>query len=92
MSNALFRALLDWFMVSDPWILDQESHNLIKSALDSESTQRGYYNWVVAFHEFKKINDSNNVKLDIHKAITEIDKCEKCFLCRGHRPNKEKEQ
>lgn len=46
-----FRALLNWFMVSDPWPLDDESHRAIGALLESESGLRGFSSWVVAYHE-----------------------------------------
>ena len=48
-----FKAMLEWFMVSDPWPLTEEQHELIRWVLDAESQKRGYENWVVAYHEYR---------------------------------------
>ena len=53
-SDAMFRDLLDWFMVSDPWPLDQAAHTRLHLALDEASKLRGYENWVVAYHEMPR--------------------------------------
>ncbi len=52
MNHQFFRDLLDLFMVSDPWPDTPESHLRIEDVLDDEARERGYENWVVAFHEF----------------------------------------
>jgi len=56
MSDQMFRDLLDWFMVSDPWALDSKVQRRIEEALNSESTIRGFDGWVVAYHEFEKFD------------------------------------
>ena len=45
------RVLLDLFMVSDPWPLEDAGHRLMEAMLDRESLARGHENWVVAYHE-----------------------------------------
>ena len=54
MKDRLFRDLLDWFMVSDPWPLGRWAHDRIEDLLNAESHGRGFTDWVVAYHEFKE--------------------------------------
>lgn len=54
MPDRLFKIMLDWFMVSDLWQLDEESHEYISKWLDVESRNRGYLDWIDAYHEFEK--------------------------------------
>ena len=54
MSDKEFRVLLDLFMVSDPWPLDEEeSQETIRHMLNEESRTIGYADWVEAYHKFK---------------------------------------
>jgi hypothetical protein len=51
MNDREFRALLDWFMSSDPWPVDGgDSHELMTNWLDRAAKSRGYTGWVEAFH------------------------------------------
>lgn len=51
MDDREFRALLDWFMCSDPWPVDGgDSHDLMSNWLDRASKSRGYTDWVEAYH------------------------------------------
>jgi hypothetical protein len=46
-----FRALLDWFMCSDPWpVSGDESHELMMEWIDRAAKSRGYKDWVEAYH------------------------------------------
>jgi hypothetical protein len=46
-----FRALLDWFMCSDPWpVADEPNHQLMTEWLDRLSKVCGYDGWVDAYH------------------------------------------
>jgi len=50
-----FRYLLDLYMVSDPWPLeDKKSHKIIGDMLDEISKAFGSPDWVAAYHEFQK--------------------------------------
>lgn len=51
MNNEEFRALLDWFMCSDPWP-ESVPRTIVIDWITKECAQRGYDNWVVAYHEF----------------------------------------
>ena len=53
MEDALFALLLEWLMVSDPWVLSEDKHDAIKFVLNTEAENRGYENWVVAYHEWR---------------------------------------
>lgn len=53
MTGDRFRMLLDLCMVSDPWPLDALADAILKDWLDAESRERGFDNWVEAFHRFK---------------------------------------
>jgi len=59
MTNTEFRAVLDWFMCSDPWPVERDvtigesNHVCVTNWLDREAKARGFDDWVVAFHEFK---------------------------------------
>lgn len=53
MSDTQFRDFLDLMMVSDPWPLSPEADESLKDLADSESRNRGYDSWIVAYHEFK---------------------------------------
>jgi hypothetical protein len=44
------RAMLDWFMVSDPWPLDLEKRVVVENLLDYLSRMKGYEGWVDAYH------------------------------------------
>jgi hypothetical protein len=46
-----FRAILDWFMCSDPW--PGGDHEAILKWLTELSKQKGYPDWVGAYHEYK---------------------------------------
>ena len=56
MNDWFFRLLLDWFMVSDPWPLDDDAHEAVRFVLDDEAKQRGYDTWVEAYHLLKKVS------------------------------------
>lgn len=69
MNDKEFRAILDWWMCSDPWPVtteawtgdndtdvkncDQEHHGICRGWLDRECEARGFDGWVDAYHEFK---------------------------------------
>jgi hypothetical protein len=53
MNSLQFRALLDLFMVSDPWPLTDIQQDYIEELIEYEATQRGFETWVDAYHEFK---------------------------------------
>lgn len=51
MDDREFRALLDWFMCSDPWPVEGgDSHDLMSDWLNRAAKSRGYKDWVEAFH------------------------------------------
>jgi hypothetical protein len=56
MSDQEFRAVLDWFMCSDPWPVQPDgvsNHNAVLNWLNRESRARGWSGWVEAYHEAK---------------------------------------
>lgn len=55
MTDLQFRALLDWWMVSDPWPLSTDGwqHQELEALIVSEAQRRGYDGWADAYHEFK---------------------------------------
>ena len=51
MTDTEFKFLLDLYMVSDPWPLnDGQSNEIIGEMLNRESRERGYDGWVDAYH------------------------------------------
>jgi hypothetical protein len=61
MTDKEFRAMLDWYMCSDPWPVqsgdkstDEENHDTITAMMERESKARGFDGWVHAFHEMKR--------------------------------------
>lgn len=55
LSHQQFVAVLEWFMVSDPWPLSETTHNIMLNLLNAEAEKRGYANWVDAYHRFKVV-------------------------------------
>ncbi|KKK59542.1 hypothetical protein LCGC14_3033360 [marine sediment metagenome] len=55
MDNQLFRVMLSWFMVSDPWPLGDTAHRVIEDLLNKESKRRKYVSWIYAFHKYRDI-------------------------------------
>ena len=55
MRNLAFRALLDLLMISDPWPLDEKSHDELRCFADKESRLRGHDDWIEAYHDYKLI-------------------------------------
>lgn len=57
MTDIEYRAFLDLFMCSDPWPISgddgQFAHSTLENLANNEALNRGYDDWVVAFHEFK---------------------------------------
>ena len=53
MKDQIFRDLLDWFMISDPWPGDLAMMARLEGFLNEESCNRGFGSWVHAYHEFK---------------------------------------
>ena len=51
MTDRLFKILLEWFMVSDPWILSTEDHEHVKDFLDWNARIRGHIDWIDAYHK-----------------------------------------
>ncbi len=46
-----FRAILDWWMCSDPWPANEQGHIKIEAWLNEECKRRGYESWVDAYHQ-----------------------------------------
>lgn len=53
LSHEEFRALLDLYMVSDPWPLDSDSQDSLRGLLTDEANARGYDSWSEAYHDFE---------------------------------------
>lgn len=53
LSDQAFRDLLDWYMCSDPWPMDQASHDRITAVLDEQAKEHDFSTWVEAYHNFK---------------------------------------
>lgn len=51
MTNKEFRALLDLFMMSDPWPLTQAANDIVQGILDREAKARGLTDWIDAYHK-----------------------------------------
>lgn len=47
-----FRVLLDLYMVSDPWPLEDNKKGAMFGFLCAEAHKRGYDGWTEAYHEF----------------------------------------
>ena len=55
MNDKEFRCLLDLFMVSDPWPLDdRESNKILGEMLDRLARERSFKDWVGAYHRENK--------------------------------------
>jgi hypothetical protein len=54
MNDTEFRAVLDWFMISDPWD-DIVPHGVIEDWIERESNARGHQTWVDAYHNHSPI-------------------------------------
>lgn len=52
-SDRAFRALLDWYMASDPFPASDETEAVIFGFIGAEASKRGYESWTVAYHEFE---------------------------------------
>jgi len=52
-SDKAFRALLDLYMVSDPWPLEPGDNAVVFAFLCAEAQKRGYSAWTEAYHEFE---------------------------------------
>jgi len=52
-SDAEFRVLLDWLMVSDPWVISDEANDLMVAMITNESIARGFTDWIGAYHYFE---------------------------------------
>jgi hypothetical protein len=50
MNNTEFRAVLDWWMCSDPWC-EQVPKTVIDDWLEREAHERGYGGVVEAYHD-----------------------------------------
>jgi len=48
-----FRTILDWLMVSDPWILNREAFGVIEKLVLDEAKVRGYSSYSEAYHELE---------------------------------------
>jgi len=64
MEDEEFRALLDWFMCSDPWpipkdMVGDDHQATIEALLNKESINRGYADWVDAYHCFSNPSKVN---------------------------------
>jgi hypothetical protein len=52
-SDLAFRSLLDLFMASDPWPLDDDkSRGVLFGFICAEASKRGYSDWIEAYHDF----------------------------------------
>ena len=51
MSDREFRAMLTWWMCSDPWVAGDKEHEVLLAFMEAESKRRGYEGWVDAYHE-----------------------------------------
>jgi len=45
-----FRAVLDWYMCSNPWPGDKLNHAIVTTWLDSLAKADGWSDWVDAYH------------------------------------------
>ena len=50
MNDVAFRAVLDWLMCSDPWPSVFVPQLVIEDWLDREAREKGYDNWLDAYH------------------------------------------
>jgi hypothetical protein len=52
MTQREFRAVLDWYMCSDPWPMPREdrSHEIVTAWLDRLAKADGWSDWVDAYH------------------------------------------
>lgn len=50
MGDIQFKVLCDLLMVSDPWPLDTEAEQTLKSWANSEAPSHGFADWVDAYH------------------------------------------
>lgn len=51
--DGVFRVLLNLYMVSDPWPLEQEEDDRLEAWLSEVARERGYDGWVHAYHELR---------------------------------------
>jgi len=47
-----YGTLMNWFMASDPWPINDLEHERMEEMLNEEAKARGYDGWVHAYHEW----------------------------------------
>jgi hypothetical protein len=51
MTDPVFAIILELFMISDPWPLEEEKNATLEAALNEMAQERGFENWVAAYHQ-----------------------------------------
>ena len=64
MTDHQFRALLNLWMCSDPWPASEEDSETLFELIDAESTNRGYCDWIDAYHRFIPLSYSRTKQND----------------------------
>ena len=71
-SDLAFRALLDWYVASDPWPLaDDKSRGVIFGFICAEASKRGYDDWIKAYHDFEP--DASDDTFRLYGKPAEVD-------------------
>jgi len=52
MNDKEYRAFLNLMMRSDPWPVSDEDQITLEALADKESANRGFKEWITAYHEF----------------------------------------
>ena len=58
MDDRELRIFLDLLMVSDPWPLEY-GHEAMTDIADAESRERGYTDWIEAYHKMLSVNENH---------------------------------
>lgn len=51
MTDKEFSVAMEWMMCSDPFPLCEDKHKVLWEMLDREAQDRGYDDWIQAYHE-----------------------------------------
>lgn len=70
-----FRHLLDLFMASDPWPLDDREHGAIQDMLNRFSKEHGFRSWTAAYHHMVRDKPTSDLREQLADCLHEFSCC-----------------